>query len=439
MKIDLNKKENVWIKLGFSWLCLLVVLKIFTILAMPIIVTNIVLIGVSSVLMTISFRNNQENKWELIIFILSFVLHLGVLFVDMYGRDFITILHSGKDTETFYRISEQYYHGDFSEIITYYPFFLHVFYKIIGLNRLGAQYINILCWCLSMILMEKSCKTLEIKGRLRIFALLLLAFAPNYLCLTSVLLREGLIVAMNLLWFYCQIKWMKDGKNLYMIGCLLAPLVSLALHMSAVVFWGITVLILALYDSKKKELRVQKKTLMIVLIGLAGILVFIAIPSTRRLITRKLPDFDEGLFATLNEMIEETSAKDAGSSYLQNVYITGYGNFALQTVVRIFYFYGAPLPSDWRGLSDMAAFAMSSSLYILSILSSFVTVFVKKKEVFRTVMWGAFLMLSGICAWGVFNAATAMRHRDKIIGICILLLIYSVNMINEAWKTRRKR
>ena len=84
----------------------------------------------------------------------------------------------------------------------------------------------------------------------------------------------------------------------------------------------------------------------------------------------------------------------------------------------------------------MVAIAISSAFYLVSILLSVGTVFIKKKDSVRTLIWGVFLMISGIFSWGVFNAATAMRHRDKIVGACILLLLYSLKTIREAWKNR---
>lgn len=439
MKIDFNVQKNKWIKLVSLWIILVLVLKILTMMQMPMMLTNIVFVSVSFALVVTSYINNQENKWELSIFVLAYLAHLLVLILDLYGREYVMILHSGRDTEMFFKISEQYFHGDFSETVTYYPYYLNAFYKIIGLNRFGAQYINVLGWCFSMILMEKSCKVLEIEGKLRVFGLLLMAFAPNYMCITSVLLREGIIITMNFLWFYCQIMWMKEGNRAYLVGCLIAPLVSLGLHMSAIVFWGLTIFAVALYDSKKKQFRIQKKTMITLLIGLVGILVFLLIPNTRRLITQKLPDFDEGFLNTINEMITFASENDGGSSYLKDVYVTGYGDFVMQTFVRIFYFYASPLPLHWRGLSDAAAFVISSAPYLLSLILSFITVFIRKKDSYRTLMWGAFLLLGGICSWGVFNAGTAMRHRDKIIGIAILLLLYSLNIIKKAWKSKGEK
>ena len=90
-------------------------------------------------------------------------------------------------------------------------------------------------------------------------------------------------------------------------------------------------------------------------------------------------------------------------------------------------------------MSDAVAFVISSVPYLLSMVLSLVTVFIKKKDPYRTLMWGSFLLLSGICAWGVFNAGTAMRHRDKIIGIAILLLLCSIRDIMDVWKSRRKK
>ena len=439
MKINFDIQKNKWIKLATLWMVLIFLLKILTMIHVPMLLTNFVFVSVSFALVLMSYMNNQENKWELAVFVVAYLAHLLIILLDMYGREYVTILHSGRDTETFWNISNQYFRGDFSETVTNYPFYLNMFYQIIGLNRFGAQYINVLGWCLGMILMEKSCEILEIEGKLRFLALFLMAFAPNYMCITSVLLREGIIVAMNFLWFYCQIQWMKEGNQAYLAGCFIAPLISLGLHMSAIVFWGLTVIAVAVYDQKKKEFRIQKKTMITLAIGSVGILVFLLIPTTRRLITQKLPDFDEGFLNTINEMIAYASENDGGSSYLKNVYVTGYGEFIWQTFVRMFYFYASPLPAHWRGLSDAAAFFISSAPYLVSIILSIVTVFIKRKNPYRTLMWASFFMLSGICAWGVFNAGTAMRHRDKIIGICILLLLEAFKEISGIWKNWRKK
>ena len=439
MKIAVNLKENSWAKIGALWMLLLAVLKVTTMIQVPFAVTNLLLIGVSFILVMISYSENQENKWESFIFIAAFVLHMTILFADLYGKNYVSVLYSGKDTEVFFDIAKKYYHGDFSETLTFYPYFLNFFFKFIGVNRVGVQYINVLAWCFSMILMEKCCKELEISGKLRFCAIFLMAFMPIYMCMSSILLRESIIILMNMCWFYCQIKWMKDGNHRYLLGCFIAPIVSTALHMSAIVFLGITVFVLALYDFEKKQLRIQKKTVMILLAGIVGLVIFMLIPMTRRLITLKLPDFDEGFLNTINETIAIVSKSQSGSMYLKDVYVNGFLDFFLQTFVRIFYFFASPLPVHWRGLADTAAFAMSSCFYLFGVLISLVTVFVRKKDSYRTLMWLIFLTISGINCWGVFNAATAMRHRDKMIGAGILLIIYSANIVLDAWKNRRTK
>ena len=168
-------------------------------------------------------------------------------------------------------------------------------------------------------------------------------------------------------------------------------------------------------------------------------MIFMLIPMTRRLITLKLPDFDEGFLNTINETIAIVSKSQSGSMYLKDVYVNGFLDFFLQTFVRIFYFFASPLPVHWRGLADTAAFAMSSCFYLFGVLISLVTVFVRKNDSYRTLMWLIFLTISGINCWGVFNAATAMRHRDKMIGAGILLIIYSANIVLDAWKNRRTK
>ena len=117
MKIAVNLKENSWAKIGALWMLLLAVLKVTTMIQVPFAVTNLLLIGVSFILVMISYSENQENKWESFIFIVAFVLHMIILFADLYGKNYVSVLYSGKDTEVFFDIAKKYYHGDFSRMV----------------------------------------------------------------------------------------------------------------------------------------------------------------------------------------------------------------------------------------------------------------------------------------------------------------------------------
>ena len=92
----------------------------------------------------------------------------------------------------------------------------------------------------------------------------------------------------------------------------------------------------------------------------------------------------------------------------------------------------------WRGFTDIVAFFMSTApIYLVASILWFVSLFYKKKDVYRCVMFMEVFITIGVYAWGNKNAGSALRHREKILSLVILLAVYSLNIIIQKRKEHK--
>jgi len=90
-------------------------------------------------------------------------------------------------------------------------------------------------------------------------------------------------------------------------------------------------------------------------------------------------------------------------------------NFIVNTPIRMVYLLLSPLPMYWRGFGDMLAFAFSSLFFGYSYYIAVKTLLKpsgQHKEVVAMLLLAS-LFSAFVFGWGVSNAGTAMRHRDK--------------------------
>lgn len=79
----------------------------------------------------------------------------------------------------------------------------------------------------------------------------------------------------------------------------------------------------------------------------------------------------------------------------------------------------------------MAAFFASSGIYIMGVCAWIVSIFFVRRNANRAILFLIPFSVSGIFAWGVSNAGTAMRHREKFLCIVILLIVYSLQLVKN--------
>lgn len=413
---------------------IIAVMYLFQCLHLPLTVTNIFLVLTGFIYMNYWWENNKESKWELIIIWAAFVIRLILCLLDIYTNIFVKIPFTGGDSAAYMAVATEYYYGR-PGFCTYYPYVINAIFQIAGLNRFAAQFVNILCWCVCTLIIQKSCRLLDIRREFRMLAIILYSFMPINLIYTSTLMREAIPAMAMLYLFYSILKWMKDGAYVPLIVSVLISAPGFLLHNSMLGIWMILIFVVVLYSPSKQKFCIEKKSVVTIILGILGI-VALTFAMANKLVIVQIPDFSNGIFEAINERLKSFYKNYGGSTYLMNEYVYDYPSLITGTIKRMFYFYCSPVPFLWRGFSDMIAFFGSTIVYIVSVAAAVVSLFFKKKDSYRFIMVFTVFIICGIFAWMVSNGGTAMRHREKFLGIVILLGVYSIQLIKENINTQ---
>lgn len=293
--------------------------------------------------------------------------------------------------------------------------FLSGFYYLFGDQRLLAQYLNVLLWVFSAIYLLKTLEINEINKDLKFVVISIFSFFPNSLFMSSILLRESLIIFFITLSLFYFFNWYRTKKiKDYLVGIILA-MASMIFH-SGMIGFTLAYLIALLFSQKKESVNRNINNLLYL-----GILIFFFL----------ILNLNEELFLSkfinleLEEILSTNTSSIGGSNYLQNFSSLHSYQYILIIPLKIIYFYFSPLPLDWRGGSDAVSFLFDSFLYVY-LLSS-ISFSVKTSKLGRKLKFIIIMILfisSCIFALGTVNAGTAMRHRYKLLPI--LLIIYSL-------------
>ena len=434
--LQMKNYKNL-LKSIIPWLLIVGVMYVMTVLNMPLIIKNTVFVLGTSVCLFHLWKNSGESKIEVILIMVGFFLRIVVCFLDVYGAELLTVPFSGDDSMNFYNTSVAYYHGDFSSVYTKYPYVINTIYQITGLNRFAAQYVNVLCWCFCAFVMQKACTLLKIEKNLRIVALGLLAVMPFHICISSILMRDMIVALSIMLTTYLILKWMSDGKYINLLLGIVVSAVAMLMHNCTLAVLAVLAIMAALYSPKKGKFCIEKKGVVICILGVAGLAVLVLVPPVRRVVLSQIPTADGGILAAINGRLGYFYRNTGESTYLLNEYVDSYWELFVGTFQRIGYFLFSPVPWMWRGLSDIAGFMASVSVVIIAVLSMIVSIFYKKNDSNRMMLFGIVFFVSGIFAWAVSNGGTALRHREKLLGVLILLGVYSVQIIINARRERK--
>ena len=423
-----------------SWVSVIVILYIMTLLQIPMVIRNIFLVLTTSICLYVIWKENSEVRWELPVLMLGLFARVAFCYLDVYA-DFSLPIGGGDDGITFLKTAIEYCQGNFETQYTNYPYVLYAIFQITGINQFAAQYINILCWGFAIVVLQKSCKRLDIYGIFRVVSIAVMAWLPTNIWITSILYRDTYVMLFLFLSFYFLICWMQDGKWKNIIYSMGTILLAAWLHGGSVVLLIPIVITLVFFSREKKAFCVNKRNVIATLV-IAGVAVtLILIPSIGNVLLKKIPSMENGLISMLNGWLASKYdySAEAGSNYLVGRYLTGYFDMIPMTIQRIYYHALSPAPNAWRGLTDVIAFFGSTApVYLVSAILWLVSIFYKKKDAYRFVMFMEIFITVGLYAWANVNAGAALRHREKIIGLVILITMYSLNIILQGRESKER-
>lgn len=353
------------------------------------------------------------------IFILAFLVRLMFMVWDIYARGIFVLPNSGVDTESYYVWAKTV--GDNLAYLIM-PIHGGVYSKIIGIvfyitgpMRLLAQYINVLLGLWVVLVVYKTLILLEIKPTIIRIVTFLAAFFPNSIVMSAIMLREIFPTFFVAISIYNFILWYKFGEKKRVILSLVMLGMASVFHSGVMgIFLGYAWFFL-FYNKEFNVYRFSSRTLLfsIVLAGLS----YVAIVYYSDVLFKKFSNIDE-----ISDIYLSTNRRAGGAVYLTDMTITNPLQFLIYGPVRAFYFLTSPLPMDWRGGADILTFLFDSMLYFWVIFY-----FLKNRKWFnqrKKLITAIVLMLIGVSlifGFGVSNAGTAMRHRQKILPIFLVL------------------
>lgn len=347
------------------------------------------------------------------------VLRLVLLFCDYYV---MRIMHSGGDTEGFffgaYKAAQN---GTPETVFSYYKWLAYLF-MFVGPAKLFAQYINLMCGIFSCLLMLKTFRLLGLSTKAQSIGFMLLCLLPNWVDMSVILLRESLIGFFVSLSLFAFVAWFQSGKARYVCAAVLAAVPAIDLH-GGMVFMPIIIIAgYILYNAKKRKTRLNMAAILSLCVSLIIIVYVISISGLNKLSNISLDTI------TRISMYAVNDTYSAGSTYLMNLSTSSWLEVFLYTPIRSFYFFFSPLPMDFRGITDFIAFMLSSLPLVIIIGYAVYTLFTCTKSRMLLLFLLLTLVFGGVIyAWGTYTAGTAMRHRDKLTPLYVLIMAVAID------------
>ncbi len=367
-----------------------------------------------SVIVLMSYK--LEEKY---VFLFAYLSRVAFMFWDLYASHIYSLPNSGSDSESYYKqavyFSENINLLSSNQVELYSKIIGSVFY-LTGPERIIGQYINVLLGLSIVFIVYKLLLILEVDKQIAKIILLIASFFPNALIMSAIFLREIFPTFLLAASLYFFIKWLKYQRLPHAILSLGALGIASIFHSGVIgvalgYFFGFL-----FYDKTQNKLRFSTKSITSFVLIVAVVVI-------------SLTYFDDVIFGKfrnveeIGDIYSKANQRLGGSAYLTSITINNPIQLVIFGPIKTFYFFTSPLPLNWRGFMDIFTFMTDSMLYLMTIVYTVKNrkLFGDKKVLIVCLIW----MLVGaglIFGIGVSNAGTAVRHRQKLMAIFLVLL-----------------
>ena len=388
------------------------------------ILSIVVLIVLSTILIN---SNIKENSIKKILFLMLFI-QIIIACIDNY----ITIFPlMGFDARAFESLAWFSYENNVNVGRGAYNYYiLNPLYKIIKVrSAITIEVLNILFNLLTNLNIYSILKNLKIKKQLLVLLIFIVALSPISLIYRTGVLRESIIIMFISYSLKSFITFMLSKKNNIEALKSFIYIGLGAIFHSGVIFIT-TGYLIALLSGKKNQKIFQY---LILILGAIGFILF------KDTLLEKVGGGDIDTIIAVNNY---TSLKMAGSGYLQSITTTSLGQIVVYLPLFMFYFLYSPTPDMFRGMLDIVSFILNSSIYLYFTFYGFYLYKKVKNQLTLTekkiikYLFISIIFTVAVFSVGTRNAGTAMRHRDKIVPL--LIVIFAI-IKNRAILLRERR
>lgn len=350
----------------------------------------------------------------------ALLIRVGLVVWDIHFRHIFTLIHSGGDSEGFHQkaveisnniglLSTDIYGGLYSKASG-------VLFNLIGPLRDFAQYTNALLFISAMILIHKTLTVnLQLSRETVNKVLALGLFFPNGIVITSLFLRESLIVFCVAISFYFFSFWLSNGSAIALVAAFAAVLLGSIFHSGVVVIAIAYLVAWALYQRAEGRFVLNSASVLRCLLA-APVLGFVVLQNSDLFLGKF------ARYASADEILAQVSSSRGGSGYLQGMSIDSLPELLLFGPIKSIYLLASPMPWDFRGATDVFTFTIDSAFYIFVL--AFAIRYLRRIEENRAVFLVVLLAVALVAFFfgaGVSNAGTALRHRFKIFPLFLVL------------------
>lgn len=409
-----------------SWAVILLV-GALAVPAEPVADLGIYLVAIHSIIAMVALLNTRSRAIAIVLFC-AFAARLALLYIDVYV-DGIDLPGSGGDTEGYFQsalaiaedpslFSGYIYGGVYSK-------FLGAVTLAVGPYREILQYTNVLASISTVLIVDAVCRQIGLTKTAHIASLLLISFLPNYLIVSTTLLRESFIAFLLAASIYSCMLWMQTQG----IGYALLPILFIgaasSLHSGVIIAALVYIVALIFYDpgAQRFVLAVRNIPLLFAAVGSFAATFAVA------------PDVFMNQFGDLGDaehLVETANFRAGGAAYLTGLTVENPLQAALFSPIRAFYFLASPLPWDWRSGLDVVTFFMDSAIYMsVGLLAWRQRAFLREHYSFALILLGTVVASIFIFGLGVSNSGTALRHRIKLLPYIALLFGFCIEAIRN--------
>lgn len=297
-----------------------------------------------------------------------------------------------------------------------YSQFLGVLFRFTGPSLLIAAYTNTLLGLAAKYIFFKCMHTVKIEVRQQGFFMWVFSLFPYSLYNSMVAYREQMIITFLMLSLLFLLKWTIEPKMKHQILSFAFLLCASAFH-AGVIIVGIGYgMVFAFYSPARKRMLFKKSTIRF-LVGILAAMVLIVFSNPDLFLAKFL-----GAMKDESAIINKFNMSTGSSSYLTWIDATSILQVIMFSPLKVLYFWISPVPFDWRGIADVITFCIDSCTYIITWLLLLKNMRkVPNKSLLTALLIGVFLssVAFGIGTW---NAGTAMRHRNKLFGVLMVLM-----------------
>ena len=357
----------------------------------------------------------QESKSDtfLVRFMaLGYLLRLVFLIWVQYFSHILLLPNAGFDEFMYYFQAKRGMLGA-ENLRNGYCYFVLYQAKVFGLSLLYCRYVNLLFSMMAIFVFSRALILLNVSQKTYRRTMILACLLPNFALLSCLLLRESLIFMLLSMACYCLIYWWNNGDIKYIVVCLMFSMLAARLHTGAIAFaCGVVVaFICSSFENGHRVLHILN--LRNILLSLAVLLVSLLY---MHLHNSEMLSYVNNV-ESLSDIAAQVDTRETGSSSYSSDIVANDSlvGFIINSPLHIINFLFSPLPWQWRGLSDILAFFMSSVFYL------YVTfLLVKNRDILsKSEIIPVFVIIAAgagfLFGWGVANAGTALRHRDKFV------------------------